>query len=92
MIDVRALDPCCVQCVYGMSVSGMMYCLIRTPPKYTLNAKQEVELFGRREGRFGMSSIELLECRGGECTVLGFCDNSVREKGWRCRKRGTQAT
>ena len=24
--------------------------------------------------------------------VFGYCDNSVREKDWRCRKRGTQAT
>ncbi len=24
--------------------------------------------------------------------VFGNCDNSVREKDWRCRKRGTQAT
>ncbi len=24
--------------------------------------------------------------------ILGNCDTSVREKDWRCRKRGTQAT
>ena len=31
---------------------------------------------------------------GGECTVSGYryCDNSVREKDWRCRKRRTQVT
>ena len=34
----------------------------------------------------------LLVCGGGGCTVLGFCNNSMREKDWRCRKRGTQAT
>jgi hypothetical protein len=36
----------------------------------------------------------------GACCALGlvilrglaFCDNSMREKDWRCRKRGTQAT
>ncbi len=25
-------------------------------------------------------------------TDFGFCENSMREKDWRCRKRGTQAT
>ena len=24
--------------------------------------------------------------------VFDFCDNSMREKDWRCRKRGMQAT
>ena len=24
--------------------------------------------------------------------VFNFCDNSMREKDWRCRKRGTQVT
>jgi Cdc6-like AAA superfamily ATPase len=30
--------------------------------------------------------------RADYCTNFGYCDNSVREKDWRYRKRGTQAT
>ncbi len=31
-------------------------------------------------------------CRVMKLLVIGYCDNSVCEKDWRCRKRGTQAT
>ncbi len=30
-------------------------------------------------------------CRTGGCIVFSYCDNSVREKDWCCRKRGKQA-
>jgi hypothetical protein len=30
--------------------------------------------------------------RSGKSLVFGYCDNSMREKDWRCRKRGMQAT
>jgi hypothetical protein len=34
--------------------------------------------------RFTVGVLKLL--------IFGYCDNSMREKDWRCRKRGTQAT
>ncbi len=44
-----------------------------------------------------MQLLNLLEHRIRKLGVLklrvfGYCDNSMREKDWRCRKRGTQAT
>ena len=36
--------------------------------------------------------VPTVSFRGGECTIFVYCDNSVREKDWRCRKCGTQVT
>ena len=41
-----------MQTVYGVSVSGMIYCVIRTPPKFTTDRNGEVVLFqGRGQGQ-----------------------------------------
>jgi hypothetical protein len=46
-----ALISCAFQAVYGVSVSGMIYCIIRTPPKVALDRNGEVSLFERRDGQ-----------------------------------------
>jgi hypothetical protein len=45
------LISCAFQAVYGVSVSGMIYCIIRTPPKVALDRNGEVSLFERRDGQ-----------------------------------------
>jgi hypothetical protein len=40
---------------------------------------------------FSDPNVITVSVRDGGCIVFGFCDNSMREKDWRCRKRGTQA-
>ena len=70
-----------------------------TPPQYCLcgsiscvcrMSTRARKLFMRQAART-MCWYELCSLGVLKLLVVGYCDNCVREKDWRCRKRGTQA-
>jgi hypothetical protein len=80
----------------GVPLEMIVLALVKQQEKTSPLAMHEVldvtDAQAERAKRAPTSGFSNKNIKGDQSTGFGNCDNSAREKDWRCYKRGTQAT